>query len=341
MARALRVWLPSIRAGSGSDVFVERLAEGLASFGHDPVVQWFAHKYELMPWCLRGVPSPPGVDVVHAGSWQAFAFKRQGLPLVVTEHHYVADPVFAPYRSLAQACYHRFFIAACLRRSFRVADELVAVSHHTARALAAQAGRDARVIHNWVDLEQFSPRKGAGRSAGPFRLLFVGNPSLRKGADMLATLATMLGEDFELLCLGGLREGYDVTRAPPNLKRLARVLSSEMPLLYHQVDAVLVPTRYEAFGYVALEAMASALPVVGFDSTGTSEVCRNGVTALLAPVNDLPALVAYCQQLASDAELARSLGAAGRERATTAFDAASGIAAYVDAYRMAMARYGR
>ena len=47
--RPLRIWLPSLRAGSGVDVFATRLAEGLARAGHEPLLQWFEHGYELKP----------------------------------------------------------------------------------------------------------------------------------------------------------------------------------------------------------------------------------------------------------------------------------------------------
>lgn len=52
---------------------------------------------------------------------------------------------------------------------------------------------------------------------------------------------------------------------------VAAHVSAQMSGVYQSVDAALVPTRYEEFGYVALEAMACGLPVVGFNSSGTSE----------------------------------------------------------------------
>lgn len=334
----MRIWLPCVRVGSGADVFTERLAEGLERQGHRPLLQWFPRHYEFVPWRLRAASAPVGADVAHASSWHAFAFRRLGLPLVVTEHHFVADPAFAPFRSPAQALYHRGFVGPCMRLSFRAADVVVAVSDHTARALETWLGRRPRVIYNWVDGSRFVPADPAPpREGRPFRLLFVGNPARRKGSDLLPGLAERLGPGVELRCLGGLRRGYEGT-GPANLRPLAGVPVTEMPRLYQEVDAVLVPTRYEAFGYVALEAMACGLPVVGFDSTGTREVCRNGETALLVATNDVAALAEACRRLAADPELCRRLGAAGRQRALAVFGEADGVAAYVRAYRDAIAR---
>jgi len=336
--RSLRVWLPAIRAGSGADVFVLRLAEGLCDAGHEPVVQWFPHRYELMPWRLSAVLAPREIDVVHAASWQGFAFKRSGIPLVVTEHQYVDHPAFAPHRSLSQALYHRGFISPCTRRSYRQADALVAVSYHVADAMQKD-GHSPMVIHNWVDCRKLAPLEPArsGRSK-PFKLLFVGNPSRWKGEDVLSDLASMLGTDFEIHCLGGLRKGFgDTARLPDNMRLLPRVELEQMSRLYQSMDAVLVPTRYEAFGYVALEAMACGLPIVGFNSTGTAELALHGESALLAAVDDVAQLANYVRQLAADHQLCKRLGKAGRQRALTFFDEPMAMTAYLALYRRLIA----
>lgn len=334
----MKIWLPSLRVGTGADVFVERLAAGLARAGHDPVVQWFPAHFELHPWSLRGVAAPAGTDVVHSASWTAFAVKRPGLPLVVTEHHYVHHPCFAPYRTLPQRLYHELFIGTCLRLSYARADALVAVSHNTAEAMRRDyPGHDIRVIHNWVDTSVFRPlaQPGERESGAPFRLLFVGNPSRRKGADLLPRLAQMLGPGFEVLCLGGLRDDVKAATPPANMRLLPRTPPEAMPDLYRSVDAVVLLARYEAFGFVALEAMACGVPVLGFDSTGTAEICPHGEAGLLVPVDDLEQLCTHARALAADPARCLALGTAGRRRAVDHFSEAAGIAAYLDSYRQA------
>ena len=103
---------------------------------------------------------------------------------------------------------------------------------------------------------------------------------------------------------------------------------------------VLVPTRYEAFGYVALEAMACGVPVIGFDCTGTAEVCVRGKTALLAPVDDVAQLALYARQVAGDTVLREQLGAAGRLRAVDVFAEEPAVKAYIDMYQQAIASHG-
>lgn len=334
MTRSLRVWLPALRAGSGADVFTKRLAQGLERAGHEPLLQWFPHRYEWQPWTLASVTAPANLDIIHTGSWQGFAFHRGDVPLVITEHQYIRHPAFMPHRGRLQSLYHDAFVRHCVSRSYRVADALVAVSEHTAQAMRAAIERPVRMIHNWVDTTHFLPAARQSREAGtPFRLLFVGNPSRWKGADVLPALAERLGPAFDIQCMGGLRRKFDAARMPPGIRLRDAVAAEHMPSVYHSVDAVLVPTRYEAFGYVAVEAMACGLPVLGFASTGTAEVCVDGETALLAPMDDVDTLARYARRLSEDPALCERLGLAGRQRAVSCFSEEKGVDAYLALYR--------
>lgn len=328
----MKIWLPAIQTGSGTDVFTLRLAYALQQRGHDAIVQFFGHHHEPCPALLHRVQPPAGIDLIHGNSWSAHAFARPGIPLLVTEHHYIEDPAFLPLRTPLQRAYHSMLISPQVRRSYGRADAITAVSSHTASAMQSNGIGKVPVIHNWVDLEQFAPQPdNQVRRAGPIRGLFVGNPSRRKGSDLLPTLAAAVGPDVELLCLGGLRE--NAPSSTDTLRRLPRRAASAMPALYSSVDMLVVPTRYEAFGYAALEAMACGLPVVGFASTGTEEVCEAGTTALLSAVDDVPALVANIRRLAEDPGLRAQLGRAGRIRATSQFNEDTALQKYLQAYQ--------
>lgn len=330
----MRIWFPAVRAESGADVFVERLAEALKCVGHEPIVQWFDHHYELMPWRLEKFPPPEGVDIVHANSWQAFAFKRRGIPLVVTEHHYVLDPNFRRYKSSLQHLYHRTMIGSFMRRSFEVADKIATDSQFTAQVLSGCAGVSvANVVPLWVDYEKFSPREPLLGSAsdGVFRLLYVGNASRRKGADVIPELADRLGSGFEIRCTAGLRDTKGIN-VSANIKILGRRSQDELIEEYRQCDAVLVPSRYEGFGYAALEAMACAKPVVGFSCGAVDEVVENGETALLCPIDDIDTLTAHCRRLANNREFGLALGINGRKRAVSVFAEEIAVNAYLAMY---------
>jgi glycosyltransferase involved in cell wall biosynthesis len=332
---SLGIWLPAVRAGSGADVFVERLAAGLERAGHKPYLQWLNHKYELMPWRLADIPQPAGTDIVHASSWQGFAFKRLGKPLVVTEHHYVLDPAFRPFKSVWQAAYHSTLIDWCMQRSFRAADVITTDSQFTARVLANMARvPHAKVIPLWTDYNTFSPDslEWPGRKGEVFRLLFVGNASIRKGGDVILPLATSLGPAFEIRCTAGLRANKRHSNAE-NVVSLGRLSLPGLVDEYRKCDAVLVPSRYEGFGYAALEAMACGKAVIGFRCGALDEVVVDGETALMSEIDDLDMLVENCRRLAGDRELLSRLGREGRHRAVVVFDEQEAVNRYISLYR--------
>ncbi len=82
----------------------------------------------------------------------------------------------------------------------------------------------------------------------------------------------------------------------------------------------------------ALEAMASALPVVGTRVGGIPEVIADGVTGALVPPSDPAALAAALARYAADPALAASHGAAGRERVRRLYDMGAMVAAYQGLY---------
>jgi glycosyltransferase involved in cell wall biosynthesis len=93
-----------------------------------------------------------------------------------------------------------------------------------------------------------------------------------------------------------------------------------MPNLLALFDVLAVPSEWEAFGIVNLEAMASAKPVVAFDTDGIPEAIVHGETGLLVPHRDSRALASAIAQLLDDALLRRRMGAAGRQKVEQRFD---------------------
>jgi len=86
------------------------------------------------------------------------------------------------------------------------------------------------------------------------------------------------------------------------------------PYLHH-ADVVVLPSWYEERGRVVLEAMAEGTPVIATRTGGIPESLRDGVNGLLVPVHDPVRLAAAIGRILGDANLAASLGAAGRRRA--------------------------
>ena len=84
--------------------------------------------------------------------------------------------------------------------------------------------------------------------------------------------------------------------------------------LYAAADAVVIPSRYEPFGLVALEAAACAAPVLVSDIGGLGEIARRSHGAILTTQpNDPKQLAASIERLLADSNHARKLGRQARE----------------------------
>ena len=107
------------------------------------------------------------------------------------------------------------------------------------------------------------------------------------------------------------------------------------PLLA-DADVFLLPTSSESFGLSALEAMASAVPVVGSDSGGLPEVVTNGVTGLLYPVGDVESMAAGALSILTEPGRQAAMGAAGAEDARRRFALDMIVSQYEAMYRSAI-----
>ncbi|HEY7018486.1 MAG TPA: glycosyltransferase family 4 protein [Gaiellaceae bacterium] len=87
--------------------------------------------------------------------------------------------------------------------------------------------------------------------------------------------------------------------------------------LYGDASVFVMPSRFEAFGRAAVEAMGNALPCITTDVGGLPEVVDDGRTGLLVPPDDPPALAEALISLLSDPARAEQLGRAGHEKVRT------------------------
>jgi len=196
------------------------------------------------------------------------------------------------------------------------------------------------VIPPGVDLDVFRPipRDEAFRALGedPCQrmILFVGRMDPVKGLDTLVrALALVLDRDPAVLedaCLvvagGDKVEGrrqdmdaelahVDALRRELGLGALVRFVGSlpqdALPYWYNAAELVVVPSRYESFGLVALEAMACGTPVIASDVGGLSTLIRDGRTGFLVPDNDPQALADKLAPLLALPEIRDTLGEHG------------------------------
>ncbi|MDL1885046.1 glycosyltransferase family 4 protein, partial [Anaerolineae bacterium CFX8] len=96
----------------------------------------------------------------------------------------------------------------------------------------------------------------------------------------------------------------------------------DTPRLMAALDVLLVPSLWEGFGLVILEAMAQQTPVIGSAVSAIPEIITDGETGLLAPPRSADKLADALRTLLADAPLRHHLGLLARDRLESFFDAA-------------------
>ena len=89
---------------------------------------------------------------------------------------------------------------------------------------------------------------------------------------------------------------------------LGKRAQDTLPYYYSAADILIMPSYYESFGMVALEAMACGTPVVASQVGGLPYLVQDGKTGLIVPSGDPEALVAPLDRLMKDKDLREKLG---------------------------------
>lgn len=200
------------------------------------------------------------------------------------------------------------------------------------RSLYGNSPGTVDVITPGVDRAYFSPGSRSGaRSALSLGsqpvLLFVGRIQPLKGLDVaVETLAALGRSDATLLVVGGA-SGTEGATELARVNALADSLGVSgqirfvepqphhlLATYYRAADVVLVPSRSESFGLVALEASACGTPVVATAVGGLLSLVEDGVNGYLVPERDGHLFAKRVAQILVDAQLARAMGVSAVRR---------------------------
>jgi glycosyltransferase involved in cell wall biosynthesis len=217
------------------------------------------------------------------------------------------------------------------------------------------------LLGNGIDMARFGPpsdadavaRARAALGAGPGQVVvgIVGRLVWQKGLRELFAAAALLRHrcpEVVVVVVGPLdpdkgdtlgQADVDAARALGNVVFLGR--RDDVEELYHGFDVFVLPSYREGFPRAAMEAAASAVPVIASDVRGCRQVVDDAVTGLLVPVGDAAALAAAIEELAGDGARRRAMGEAGRRKAVAEFDDRRVVATTMAVYERLLARYGR
>lgn len=188
-----------------------------------------------------------------------------------------------------------------LGRLLRQADAVTACSRYLleqACMLETDVTRKGTAIHNGVDPDRF--RKSSGRSERGRYLLAYGRLTRKKGFDLLLEAFARVSREFPRIDLILAGEGEERTALQSLADRLGiskriaffgRATPAQLVELLHRSDFVIVPSRREPFGIVALEALAAGKPVLATLVGGLPEILANddpdaAPSLLVAPTVD-------------------------------------------------------
>jgi glycosyltransferase involved in cell wall biosynthesis len=191
-------------------------------------------------------------------------------------------------------------------------------------------------IDKFGSIQRSAARQELGIAPDAKMVLYVGRFDRRKGIE---TLVRAIGKsslrcsaNLQLVIGGGYRPGHSDGIERDRIAGIVAELGLEncttfpgrlddsvLPFYYAAADVCVVPSHYEPFGLVAIEAMASRTPVVASDVGGLQFTVVPEVTGLLVPPKDEAAFAAAIERIVINPTWRDQLGEAGRQRVEIAF----------------------
>ncbi|MFF0990860.1 glycosyltransferase family 4 protein [Kocuria nitroreducens] len=355
------VFVPNV---DGVVTRLTRTLDELGDLGHevlvltpgDPPARWGPHQVVrapsvAFPWypdIRGGLPSPRveravsafRPDVVHAvnpvwlGAWGALSARVRDLPLLASFHtdvpQYMSALGLGPLRRPVQGW---------IRRTHNLAEVNLCTSGPMVERAEALGVRHVALWPKGVDTDLFHPAKVSagmrsrltdGHSEEKL-VLSVGRLSREKDvAALLEPIRRLPGTRLAVVGDGPHRPELERCFAGTPTVFPGRLAGEELAAAYASADVLAFPSTTETLGLVALESLASGVPVVGARAGGIPFAVDDGRTGLLVPPGDTDALTEGLARLLDDAALRGRMGAAGRAeaeglgwRAATEFLAAS------------------
>lgn len=198
------------------------------------------------------------------------------------------------------------------------ADYVVGQSKFTVESLLEYGVAPGKIILQplGVDAERFHPAPRQDHSR-PFRGLFVGQLSMRKGLHhLLEAWDSLQLPNAELVLAGQATDQHGrelLHKYEGTYRLLGFVPHSELPKVYQDSDVFVFPSLAEGSANVTYEALASGLPSVVTTSSGA--VARDGLEGYVIAPGEVDALKDRIQRLYHDRDLRERMGVAARRRA--------------------------
>ncbi len=305
------------------------------SFGADMMAWTLAMGHSMIRAGLslkrRGGNRPWRPDVVHAHDWLV------AHPAITLAQFYDVPMVSTIHAT--EAGRHSGWVSGAISRQVhaveswlvRESDSLITCSASMADEIVELFGpglAGITVIRNGIDAARWPFAERRPRT-GPAELLYLGRLEYEKGVhDVIAALPrirrthpgttlTVAGEGTQQEWLVEQARKHRVLKAT----RFAGHLDhAELLAVLHRADAAVLPSHYEPFGIVALEAAAAGTPLVTSNIGGLGEAVINRQTGVSCAPRDVAGLASAVRVVLDDPDAAQRRARAARERLTSDFD---------------------
>jgi phosphatidylinositol alpha 1,6-mannosyltransferase len=247
--------------------------------------------------------------------------QKHGIPAVASYHTryetYLRHYWYLAWLERPLKGYLRWFYSQCR--------EVYVPSESVREALLADGLKDN--FKPWprgIDTARFDPAKRStawrarhGIGADETVVLHVSRLVREKRLDTLTAALNGITAPHRAVIVGDGPDRGLAERALPHAIFTGFLNGEELAAAYASSDLFVFPSDSESFGNVTLEAMASGLPCVCADATGSRSLVVFGETGYLAPADDAGAFAGFLTALVNDEALRRRMGAAARARALT------------------------
>ena len=259
-------------------------------------------------------------NVIHCHDWVTVLAGvrcrwRHNIPLVFHMHLPIPDPLEASIDNLGLSCADIVTVNS---------DSVRADLLHRSRILGFELGQ-VKVINNGVDLTIFHPREDW--PVDDDYILYAGHLMQHKGPEYLLRAfyyVQLKFPDIRLRILGNgdlwphlhrLRIRLKIPEQQVDFIRTAQWLTrQEMARHFQGARVVVIPSLYETFGMVAIEALACQRPVVASNTGGLAEIVEHYVNGFLAEPRDELDLAQWIMILLADSGLRHRMGVEGRRQ---------------------------
>ena len=286
--------------------------------------------YVLAPGMVQSFLSKKA-DIIHTHSYGYFQNhagwireRFQSTPWVITPHFH---PSWSMWGGVKRKTLREFYDTVIGKGTMESADLITCVSKHERDMLVSEIGiseDNIKIIYNGINWNdwQILPDKNIFRKQYPDIsdkfVLFAGRLATNKGlSDLISAMDLVNQKSVDLVITGadmglGKQLEKEALEKGVRMHRLGHIDDETYRSVLAAAEMLVLPSEYEAFGIVLLEAAAAETAVIGTNVGGIPEAMSPGNNGLIVEYNDVDNLSKSIATLLDDAKLCKEMGKAGR-----------------------------